>query len=134
MSAAPQRLRERSERTRRCPPRPPCGMPRCVRRHTEPAETLPEPARFTGPCRPHRNLRTHAMAALQDVDLSSYAIQNQQWFRDIVAQMFWRWYEANLDTKVTTIKIWIIKKDIFVRDLRSIFELLFGPQPNGTTT
>jgi hypothetical protein len=74
------------------------------------------------------------MAALQDVDLSYYAIQDQQWFRDVVSQMFWRWYEANLDTKVTTIKIWIIKKDIFVRDLRSIFELLFGPQPNGTTT
>ena len=74
------------------------------------------------------------MSALREVDLSSYSIQNQEWFKDIVAQMFWRWYDANKEMLVTTISIWIIKKKVFVKDLRSLFEILFGPAPDGTTT
>lgn len=137
MSAAPERLRERSERTRRCPPQQSFRRRDACRRRTELAETLPEPALFTGTCRLHRNLRTHAMAALQEVTFSKInldSLNNQDWIRDTISAFFWQWYERNLDLKVTTIQFWIIKKNIYVRDLRSIFELLFGQQPNGTTT
>jgi hypothetical protein len=52
--------------------------------------------------------------------------------KDILALIIWRWFEANLDRKLTTIKLfWILKKSIYVRDLRDIFTLLFGPQTNG---
>lgn len=134
MSAAPQRLRERSERTRRC------AAPTMLRNAVMLPKTI-RPRGNTVPNRPRRTLPPTPklagdaqMSALQNIDLNSYKIQDQAWFKDVVAQVFWRWYEANLDTKVTTVQFWIIKKHIFVRDLRSIFELLFGQQPNGTTT
>lgn len=77
------------------------------------------------------------MSALQDVNFSEINLDNlnnQDWIRNTISQFFWQWYERNLDLKVTTVQFWIVKKHIFVRDLRSIFELLFGQQPNGTTT
>jgi hypothetical protein len=76
------------------------------------------------------------MSALQEVNLLDFTIKQreQDKFRKVVADVFWSWFESNHDTKVTTVQFWIVKKSIFVRDLRSIFELLFGPQPNGSST
>lgn len=76
------------------------------------------------------------MSALEEVNLLDFTIKqrDQDRFKKIVSDVFWSWFESNLDTKVTTVQFWIIKKSIFVRDLRSIFELLFGPQPNGSST
>lgn len=72
------------------------------------------------------------MSALREANLDAYSVENQEWFKAIVAQMFWRWYESNQETLVTTISVWVFKKKIFVKDLRSLFEILFG-EANGTT-
>ncbi len=136
MPAAPQRLRERSERTRRC------AASTMLRN----AAMLPKTIRLRGNTTPNRPRRTlpptpklagdAPMAALHDADLNAYSVslENQQWFKDVVSQVFWRWYDANKDFVVTTISIWIIKKKIYVRDLHSLFVILFGPAPDGTTT
>lgn len=46
----------------------------------------------------------------------------------VVAPLFWAWFRNNGDRKVYTIKVWIINKTIYVRDLRPVFEMLFGPE------
>lgn len=76
------------------------------------------------------------MSALQHFDLDSYSVapHQQDWYKELVAQMFWRWYDANKEMLVTTISVWVFKKKIFVKDLRSLFEILFGSAPDGTTT
>jgi len=76
------------------------------------------------------------MSALQDFDLDAYSVapDQQNWYKELVSQMFWRWYDANTDTLITTVSVWVFKKKIFVKDLRSLFEILFGSAPNGTTT
>lgn len=49
--------------------------------------------------------------------------------KKVIGQMFWWWFNKNLNRKLTTIKLFgIFKKSIYVRDLKDIFTLLFGPQ------
>lgn len=56
----------------------------------------------------------------------SETLENVREFLNII---FWRWFQENLNRKLTTIKLFgIFKKSIYVRDLRDIFTLLFGPQ------
>ncbi len=62
-------------------------------------------------------------------------LEEEKLYTDEVKLLFssiaWRWFHANLNRKLTTIKLFgIIKKSIYVRDLRDIFTLLFG-SPNG---
>lgn len=70
------------------------------------------------------------MSALNEVDFSRASLLNDQSFiRELVSESFWKWYVLNTRLKITTIKVWIIKKDIFVGDLYSLFVLLFGNPP-----
>lgn len=70
------------------------------------------------------------MAALNDVDFSKASVlADQSFLRELVAEGFWKWYVSNTHVKITTIRVWIIKKDIFVGDLYSLFVLLFGNPP-----
>lgn len=70
------------------------------------------------------------MSALETVDFSKASIlADQSFIRELIGEAFWRWYVQNTYVKVTTIKIWIIKKDIYVGDLESLFVLLFGKPP-----
>ena len=48
--------------------------------------------------------------------------------RKVISVLFWTWYATNTDRKITTVKWWVFRKTLFVRDLESIFELLFGPR------
>jgi hypothetical protein len=71
------------------------------------------------------------MAVVHEVDFSKASLlADQSFIRELVGEAFWRWYFNNLSLKVTTIKFWIIKKDIYVADLHSIFVLLFGNPPS----
>lgn len=53
--------------------------------------------------------------------------------KDLLNRIFWDWFHANYNRKLTTIRIWFISKTIYVKDLRDIFTLLFGPE-NGLST
>lgn len=72
------------------------------------------------------------MSALREANLEAYPLETQEWFKDVVANIFWNWYAENKETLVTTISVWVFKKKIFVKDLHSLFVILFG-EPNGTT-
>lgn len=63
--------------------------------------------------------------------LDLYAESGRSVLKDILNKIFWKWFETNLNRKLTTIRFWFFKKSIYVKDLREIFTLLFGPQPNG---
>lgn len=68
------------------------------------------------------------MAALDEVNVDHLEPQTtQDVIKRSIAKIFWAWFNINLDREVTTIKVWFLRKKVYVRDLRSIFELLFGP-------
>jgi hypothetical protein len=70
------------------------------------------------------------MAALNEVDFSRASLlEDQSFIRELVSEAFWKWYVSNSYVKITTVKVWIIKKDIYVGDLHSLFVLLFGNPP-----
>jgi hypothetical protein len=69
------------------------------------------------------------MAAIEEVNLlglSSFAEDSDR--RRIIGAAFWMWFHGHQDDKVTTIKVWFISRTVYVRDLRQIFVLLFGPE------
>lgn len=70
------------------------------------------------------------MAVVNEVDFSRGSIlADQSFIRELVAEAFWKWYVSNTYMKITTIKIWFIRKDVYVGDLESLFVLLFGLPP-----
>ena len=70
------------------------------------------------------------MAILNELDVSTLsAAQDESVIRELVSGLFWAWYASNVDKKITSLKWWIFRKTIYVRDLESVFELLFGPMP-----
>jgi len=70
------------------------------------------------------------MSALNEVDFSRASLlQDQSFIRELVAEAFWKWYVSNTQLKITTIRVWIVRKDIRVGDLYSLFVLLFGNPP-----
>ena len=48
---------------------------------------------------------------------------------DVIAQELWKWIDEHRDQSVFTLKIWIIRKTFYVRDLAPFAELLLGPHP-----
>lgn len=48
---------------------------------------------------------------------------------DAVAEGLWAWIKAHPDDKVFTVRIWIISKTFYVRDLEAFAEMLLGPAP-----
>ena len=48
--------------------------------------------------------------------------------REWVARNFWEWYDQNLDDRIS-IKVWKLPVSIRIRQLRPVFERLFGPRP-----
>jgi hypothetical protein len=70
------------------------------------------------------------MATLHELDVSSIAAsQNEAFIREMISKLFWTWYYANMERKITTIRVWFIRKTLYVKDLFAVFELLFGPSP-----
>lgn len=69
------------------------------------------------------------MSVLKEVDFSRTSmLADQSFVRELVSEAFWKWYDQNPFLKITTIKIWVIKKDIYLYQLHSLFELLLGPR------
>lgn len=68
------------------------------------------------------------MAALDEINVQELEPQTTSDIaKDAIARLFWHWYQMNLDRPVTTVKVWFFRKTIQVKDLKGIFELLFGP-------
>lgn len=81
------------------------------------------------------------MSALQEMDFTSIQSmklnlntneQNQDLIRNAIAVLFWTWFFLNADRKLTTLRWWIIKKTIYLKDLQDIFVILFGEPPTKT--
>lgn len=71
------------------------------------------------------------MSALKSIPLNSpalgnAAVANQDAIKEFIAEYFWRWYDVHLDDRIITVKILIFNKTIRVRDLESLFVMLFG--------
>lgn len=70
------------------------------------------------------------MAALDEMNVGRLAPEQQEsTVKRIINELFWNWFFLNQNRKVTAVKIWFFKKSVYVRDLKSIFELLVGPNP-----
>ena len=77
-------------------------------------------------------LNTVAFAESIRADGTSYQPITQD-SKKLVSSLMWLWFDKNLDRKLTTIRfLGIFRKSIYVRDLRDIFTLLFGPR-NGVS-
>lgn len=48
--------------------------------------------------------------------------------REWISRLFWEWYDLHLDEHIS-IKIWKLPVKIRVRQLRPVFERLFGSKP-----
>jgi hypothetical protein len=70
------------------------------------------------------------MAAIHEVSLiglnGMYVDEESK--KEVIATAFWGWFHSHQDDKVTTVKVWFFSKTVYVRDLRQIFILLFGPE------
>ena len=69
------------------------------------------------------------MSALQQIDVTPLCEElTAVDIRSKISAIFWLWFYSHQDERVTTVKVWFISKTLYVRDLRSIFILLFGPE------
>jgi hypothetical protein len=67
------------------------------------------------------------MAALDELDLEQLVPETpKDVVKETISKLFWMWYTQNEYRELKTIKLWIFRKRIVVRDLKQIFELLFG--------
>lgn len=70
------------------------------------------------------------MAALDEMAVGRLSTETSpDTIKRIINEMFWNWYILHQNNKVTTVKVWFIKKTVYVRDLESVFVLLVGPNP-----
>jgi hypothetical protein len=70
------------------------------------------------------------MSAIQDVAASNEIPDElKQFVMETVSKLFWRWYHEHKDNKLVKVGWWIFHKTIYLRDLHSVFEMLFGPEP-----
>jgi len=70
---------------------------------------------------------------LREVNLTGVEeSQDLDFIRELISKAFWAWYALNTERKITTIRWWVIRKTVYVKDLSGVFELLFGP-PTSTT-
>lgn len=65
------------------------------------------------------------MAAIQEIQVGP----GMDFFREVIREKLWQWIEAHRDDKVTTLKVWFVRKTVYIRDLYGVFELLLGPKP-----
>jgi DNA-binding response OmpR family regulator len=67
------------------------------------------------------------MSVLEELDADTLAnSMSQISSRDLISRMFWNWFFANQERSVA-IRIWRIRGTVRVKNIRGIFELLFGP-------
>lgn len=69
------------------------------------------------------------MAVLNQLNLKEAGISSDVAFiKSLIAREFWAWFELHKEDKIISIGIWFLRKTVRVRDIRSVFELLFGAQ------
>lgn len=67
------------------------------------------------------------MAALDELNLEELVPETpKDIVKETINRLFWIWFTQNEYRELTTIKVWIFRKKVVVRDLKQIFELLFG--------
>jgi hypothetical protein len=72
------------------------------------------------------------MAALDELNLEELVPETpKDVVKETISKLFWMWYTQNEYRELKTIKLWIFRKRIVVRDLKQIFELLFGAPAHG---
>ena len=69
------------------------------------------------------------MSAVSQIDFSTVsAARDQKIIRELLGSLFWDWFDKNKDMKISVIRFWIFRPNIYVRDLELVFTLLFGPR------
>lgn len=71
------------------------------------------------------------MRVLDEVDLSQVQLSTKKdVIKEALRDIFWNWYEQNKNDKITKISILggLWKRNVYVKDLKVAFILLFGPQ------
>jgi len=68
------------------------------------------------------------MAVIYEINTQNAAIPRElmDLAREIIKMGFWQWYVEHNMMKITTIKWLFVRKTIYVRDLHSVFVMLFG--------
>ena len=68
------------------------------------------------------------MAVIDQINVAvvSSVSNNPDATRNVIAGQFWIWFDRHQEDRVTTVKIWLFHKTLYVRDLRPIFVMLFG--------
>ncbi len=70
------------------------------------------------------------MSALTDVAASNEIPDELKKFvMETVGGLFWNWYHVHANDRILSVGWWIIKKTVRVKDLYSVFVMLFGSEP-----
>lgn len=55
-------------------------------------------------------------------------------FQELLREEAWEWFEENRDDELLRVRKWFFSFSVRVRDLRPLFEILFGPQPEPSSS
>lgn len=67
------------------------------------------------------------MSVLAKINLKeAETSQNVAFIKLLIAREFWKWYEEHQNDKIVKLKILFISKTVRVKDIKFVFELLFG--------
>lgn len=50
------------------------------------------------------------------------------WFRALVSDEMWEWYDAHRNDPLVTVGVWIFSYSVKVRHVKPLFVKLFGPR------
>lgn len=69
------------------------------------------------------------MAVLHEIKIPNILPTVKEELRTLIGREFWFWFHDHQNHKITTVKVWFLKKSLYVKDLKEIFTLLFGTDP-----
>jgi hypothetical protein len=71
------------------------------------------------------------VAVLHDLKVTGSPVSDAAtaMIKQLLADAFWKWYDTEAAHRLVTIKVLFFSKAVRVRDLLSVFEMLFGTHP-----
>ena len=69
------------------------------------------------------------MAVLSQINLKEAELStNVDFIKSLIAREFWIWYEQHKEDKIVSVGFLFLRKTVRVRNIKFVFELLFGAQ------
>lgn len=72
-------------------------------------------------------LTNYELEAFEFYEVDGFGLDDVQRF---VGRVFWRWFRENQNLIVVSVGKWFIRFNVRVRDLRPLFQVLFGDEPS----